>query len=159
MSLTTNQPAVADEGEYSVRRTIRIAAPLEKVWSAVTDPVHVSTWFGRTELDGTDAGATGTMTFDDGGAIPLRIEAVDPMRLVSYRWNNDDALARPPKKFDDATSTVFSFTLEPTSDGTQLTVVETGFDRTSNPAANLASHVDGWTAELDKLVALLETAS
>ena len=159
MSLTTNQPAVADEGEYSVRRTIRIAAPLAKVWSAVTEPSHISAWFGRTELDGTEAGAEGTMTFEDGGAIPLRIGAIDPQRRVSYRWNNDDALGRPPREFDDGTSTVFTFTLEPTADGTQLTVVETGFDRTSDPAANLASHVDGWTAELDKLVALLETVS
>ena len=53
-------------------------------------------------------------------------------------------------------STVFTFTLEPVPDGTQLTVVETGFDRTSDPAANMASHAEGWVSELDKLVALLE---
>jgi len=34
----TFDPSVVDEGRFAVRRTIRIAAPIEKVWSAVTDP-------------------------------------------------------------------------------------------------------------------------
>lgn len=160
MSITTNPPAVADEREYTVRRTITIDAPVEKVWSAVTEPAHISRWFGRTELDGTGAGARGTMTFEgEGGPIPLLVEAIDPRTRVSYRWNNDDALARPPKDLDESTSTVFTFTLQPLAAGTRLTVVETGFGHTSSPAANLASHVIGWTAELDTLVALLENGS
>ena len=42
------------------------------------------------------------------------------------------------------------------SNGTRLTVVETGFEHTSDPSANLESHREGWDGELDKLVALLE---
>jgi hypothetical protein len=76
-------------------------------------------------------------------------------RMVSYRWGNDDAAGELPDAVDDH-STVFTFTLEQVSDGTELTVVETGFDRTSDPAANMASHAEGWVSELDKLVALLE---
>ena len=45
------------------------------------------------------------------------------------------------------------------SGGTQLTVVESGFEHTSDPAANLESHREGWDSELDKLVALLESDS
>jgi hypothetical protein len=37
--------------------------------------------------------------------------------------------------------------------------VETGFDVTSDAAANMASHQAGWTFELDKLVDLLESRS
>ena len=54
---------------------------------------------------------------------------------------------------------MFTFTLEPVSDGTLLTVVESGFDATSDPVANLESHRTGWDAELDKLAALLESGS
>ena len=54
---------------------------------------------------------------------------------------------------------MFTFTLEPAGDGTQLTVVETGFDNTSDPASNMADHAEGWVGELDKLVALLEGAA
>jgi uncharacterized protein YndB with AHSA1/START domain len=144
---------VVDPVAFTVRRTILIAAPVEKVWSAVTEPAHISRWFGRAELD---ASGVGSLSWPGHGPVPLRVEAMDPPRTVTYRWSNDDALDRLPDTLDEEHSTVFTFTLEPTTDGTRLTVVETGFERTSDPAANLESHRGGWDAELDKLVALLE---
>ena len=147
-------PAVIDDAAFTVRRTIRIAAPVDKVWAAVTEPEHISRWFGRTVLDGRGPGATGTMTFEGYGAVPIRVEALDAPHAVTYRWGNDDARGVLDEHLDEATSTVFTFTLEPVADGTQLTVVETGFDRTSDPAANMEAHRDGWGSELDKLIAL-----
>lgn len=155
-SMTENEGSVVDEETFSVRRTIRIAAPIGKVWQAITEPEHISRWFGKTVLEGAGVGATGTMTFPDDGSVPLRVEELDEMRLISYRWGNDDAAAERPGTLDEATSTVFTFSLEEIADGTQLTVVESGFERTSDPAANLESHRTGWEVELDKLVALLE---
>ncbi|QNO37702.1 SRPBCC domain-containing protein [Protaetiibacter sp. SSC-01] len=156
MSMTINPPAVVDEESFSVRRSIRIAAPVEKVWSAITDPAHISQWFGQTVLDGAGPGATGTMSFEGYGAIPLRIEAVDAPREITYRWGNDDAAPERPAQLEEETSTVFTFTLAEVEGGTQLSVVETGFERTSDPLANVRDHGTGWTDELDKLVALLE---
>jgi uncharacterized protein YndB with AHSA1/START domain len=158
MSMTIN-PSVVDEGRFSVRRTIRIAAPLAKVWAAVTEPEHISQWFGTAVLDGTEVGAQGSLTFPDYGAVPLRIEAIDAPRSISYRWGNDDARGVLDEKVDPAHSTVFTFTLEQVEDATQLTVVETGFETTSDPLANLESHREGWNSELDKLVVLLEGGS
>ena len=155
--MTDNQASVIDEGAFAVRRTIHIAAPIERVWAAVTEPAHISQWFGRTVLDGVGVGARGTMSFPDYGDIPLRIEAIDAPHSVAYRWGNDDALGVLPEQVEDQSSTVFTFTLAPVGDGTELTVVETGFENTSDPAANLESHRDGWNSELDKLVALLES--
>jgi uncharacterized protein YndB with AHSA1/START domain len=156
VTMTDNQASVIEQDTFSVRRTIRIAAPIEKVWTAVTEPEHISKWFGLTVLVGTGAGASGTISFPDYGTVPLRVEAMDAPRMVSYRWGNDDAADQLPDAVDTDQSTVFTFTLEAVPDGTELTVVETGFDRTSDPAANLASHAEGWVSELDKLVALLE---
>jgi uncharacterized protein YndB with AHSA1/START domain len=157
VNMTDNEASVVDEGAFTVRRSIRIAAPVEKVWRAVTVPEHISRWFGRTVLDRSGVGATGTMTFPDYGAIPLRVEAWEPHRLVSYRWNNDDALGELPSNVDEKTSTVFTFTLEQIDGGTQLTVVESGFENTSKPLENLESHRTGWDSELDRLVALVES--
>ncbi|HET6673456.1 MAG TPA: SRPBCC family protein [Agromyces sp.] len=154
--MTDNQPSVIDEGTFTVRRTISIGAPIEKVWTAVTDPEHISKWFGRVVLDGAGPGAEGTITFPEYGSVPLRIEATDAPRMVSYRWGNDDAAGHLADTIDDEHSTVFTFTLEQVPGGTQLTVVETGFELTSDPAANMASHSEGWVVELDKLVVLLE---
>lgn len=159
MSMTINPSSVVDESAFTVRRTIRIAAPVEKVWQAVTDPAHISKWFGQAAFAGTRTGALGTLTWPGRDPIPVRIEAIDAPRLVSYRWGNDDASGVVPDALDDAHSTVFTFTLVEVDGGTELTVVETGFENTSDPAANLVDHRDGWNGELDKLVALLESGS
>lgn len=156
VNMTENPASVVDEETFSVRRTIRIAAGVDKVWRAVTEPEHISRWFGRTVLTGSGVGATGTMTFPDYETIPLRVEAYDEPHLVSYGWNNDDAQQTRREGFDPSTATVVTFTLEAVDGGTQLTVVETGFDRTSAPLSNLENHREGWDLELDKLVALLE---
>ena len=160
MTTTSNsQASVADTDTFTVRRTVHTAAPVEKVWAAVTEAEHISRWFGRAEIAGRGVGATGTLTWPDHGPIPLRVEAFDEPRSVSYRWSNDDALGTPPAELDVAHSTVFTFTLEPVPDGTRLTVVESGFDATSDPIANLEDHRAGWDGEIDKLVALLEGGS
>ena len=159
MSMISNEASVIDGGTFSVRRTIVIAASLENVWAAVTEPEHISRWFGQAAFDGSGVGARGTLTFPDYGAVPLRIEALDAPRRVSYRWGNDDASGQLPDEVDDEHSTVFTFTLEEVPEGTRLTVVETGFETTSDPIANLESHRTGWNDELDKLVALLESGS
>jgi len=156
VNMTENPASVVDEERFSIRRTIRIAARVDKVWQAVTEPAHISRWFGSTVLHGAGVGATGTMTFPDYGSIPLRVEECDEPHVITYCWGNDDAQDARPEVLDPATSTVFTFTLEPVDGGTQLTVIESGFERTSAPLANLESHRTGWNLELDKLVALLE---
>lgn len=152
----TNEQSVVDEGTFSVRRRIRIAAPIEKVWQAVTVPEYISSWFGHTVLD---ANGVGTITWPERYDIPIRVEAMDEPHSVSYRWCNDDALGSAPSQIAEGRSTVFTFTLESAGEGTELTVVESGFDATSDPLGNLESHRQGWDGELDKLVALLEAAA
>jgi uncharacterized protein YndB with AHSA1/START domain len=153
---TSNPPAVADQAELTVRRTIRIDAPVDKVWAAVTEPEHISRWFGEAALDGSGAGARGSLTWPDRGAVPLRIDAIDPPRMVAYRWTNDGPSGALPAEVQDDRSTQFTFTLEQVPGGTRLTVVETGFETTSDPEGNLRSHREGWDSELDELVAYLE---
>jgi uncharacterized protein YndB with AHSA1/START domain len=154
MSMTDNEASVVDEAAYTVRRTIRIDAPVDRVWRAVTEPDQVSRWFGRTELDGAGPGARGSITFEEYGRVPLAIDAVDAPKSITYRWGNDDAAGHLPDELDEH-ATQFTFTLEAVDGGTRLTVVESGFDRTSNPTSNMAEHAAGWVSELDKLVVLL----
>lgn len=153
--MTSNPRAVADHDTFTVTRTIQIAATPDKVWTAVTEPKHVSRWFGHLVLVGEGVGAHGSITWPGQQAIPIRVEAIDPLRSITYRWCNDDS-GLFPDRVDGATSTVFTFTLEPTSAGTQLTVAESGFEVTANPGGNLEDHRGGWDGELDKLVSLLE---
>lgn len=115
----TNSASTINFDKLSVTRTIHIAAPIEKVWAAITEAQRLAEWFGEhAVLDEVSLGATGTIA-----------------------W---------------ARSTVFRFTLEPIASGTQLTVVESGFETLSDPAASLEGNRGGWDFELDELVAYLE---
>lgn len=155
MSMTSNQQSVIDEGEFTVRRTIRINAPLEKVWAAITEAEHLAKWFPETAvLEPAAVGATGAFTWADHGTFPVVIDQLDPLRSISYRWNNESGVP-----VDSARSTVFTFTLESVDAATQLTVVETGFDSLSDPSAAMESNRGGWDFELDELVAYLEGSS
>jgi uncharacterized protein YndB with AHSA1/START domain len=146
--------AVVDEATFSVSRVIRIDASVKKVWAAVTEPALISQWFGRAVLNGSGAGAIGTLTWDDHGSFPIRVEAIDAPRSITYRWNNDVASGAIPPAIDEVNSTVFTFTLESVGDVTELTVVETGFENTTDALINLEDHRGGWDFELDELAAL-----
>lgn len=152
--MSANPLSVVDHGAFLVRRTIRIAAPVEKVWRAVTEPDLISRWFGDTVLHGDGTGAHGTISWPDGPAVPIAVEAIDPPWMVAYRWCNGET-DEVPERVDDGPSTVFTFTLEPLGGDTQLTVVESGFEHMPDPAASIESHRQGWDDELDKLVELL----
>ena len=86
-----------------------------------------------------------------------------PTSVEDFKFVNDDttydqlvAKVGPP---DASSGTRFIYLIWCFADGTELTVVETGFETTSDPSANLESHREGWDSELDKLVALLEGGS
>lgn len=154
---TKNPKTAIDADTFSVRRTIHINAPREKVWRTVTEPELISQWFGRITLTGTGPGALGTIGWPGERRVPIRVVTFDPPSVVSYRWCNEEGPLS--ETVDDQRSTVFTFTLDETPDGTRLTVVETGFEHTGDPAGLMADHRDGWDGELDKLVALLERTS
>lgn len=152
MSMTSNQPSVIDG--FTVSRTIHITAPVEKVWAAITEPEHLAQWFPQSAtLEPAAVGATGAFTFDGYGTFPVVIESIEALKSISYRWGNDNAKATP---LDEERTTVFTFTLEQVATGTQLTVVESGFEKLSDPAGSLEGNRGGWDHELDELVAYLE---
>jgi uncharacterized protein YndB with AHSA1/START domain len=160
MTMTANPSTVVDSGGYTVRRTISIAAPLEKVWAAITQAEHIARWFPqRAELDPVAVGAGGVLHFDGYDDLPIAVEELDEPRMIAYRWSNSVGETADPSRVDPEHSTVFRFTLQPVDGGTQLTVVETGFDTLADPAASMEDHRSGWDSELDELVAYLEGGS
>jgi uncharacterized protein YndB with AHSA1/START domain len=156
-----DERTIIDSATYTVRRSIQISAPVEQVWRTITEPELISTWFTQSAaLDGDAVGSTGVFTFSSTNSIPVRIVEIDEPRVIAYRWSNDDAAAIKaggvrPTTIDDAHSLVMRFTLEPSLDGTILTVTETGFETTDDPEFNMGEHVRGWNQILDQLLARL----
>lgn len=120
----------------------RLAHPPEKVWQAITEPEHLVAWFPDTIVvpDGWEPGAP--LRFEHapvvGGGFDGEVLAVEPPRLLEFRWGTD----------------VLRFEIEPDGDGTRLTVLDT-IDQVGKAARDAA----GWHVCLDRLAARLDGAA
>ncbi len=127
-----------------------IAAPLERVWEALTKPeLSEKYWFGyRVQADGqagdrmTALNPVGRLAHDD----PI-IESDPPRRLV-YGW-------KPLyKDLPDERPSRVTFVLESVKNQTRLTVTHDEFDEGSRMFEMISK---GWPAVLSSLKSYLET--
>ena len=137
-----------------IERTLEIAHPPEKVWTALTTAEGLGTWFGEKATIDLRPGGTARMEWSSGDVANLRVERVEPPTVFAYTWHINGL----PE--DDPRRTYVEFTLERTEAGTRLRVVETGFSQLSDEAYHRAfdGNVRGWKNELDELVEYLDAA-
>jgi uncharacterized protein YndB with AHSA1/START domain len=143
----------------SIEREIEIDAPIDRVWTVLTQPEHVATWFGTGAPIDIDLRPGGIMTLDHGdhGRYRTRFVEVSPPHVLSYRW----AAGFPDQLPDESNSTLVEFTLVATATGTTLRVVESGFASFEMPAdreraAGFDNHSDGWIEVLARAAGLSE---
>jgi uncharacterized protein YndB with AHSA1/START domain len=135
-----------------IERTVQLAHPPERVWAALTTAEGLGTWFGhRAEVD-LRVGGQAKLTWDSGDTAILTIERLEPPHVFGYTW---PVYGLPD---GDLRRTYVEFTLEPTSTGTTLTVVESGFAQLSDAGHKVAysGNTEGWANELGELVAYLD---
>lgn len=134
----------------TIEREITIEAPVERVWSLITEPEHIAGWFGDggAEVDLQPGGAM-ALTWSKHGTVLCEVVAVEAPRRFAYRWV-PGGINVP---ITQENSTVVEFTLAPQGDGTLLRVVESGFAAlTGDREKTRAGNVEGWQAELGDLV-------
>jgi uncharacterized protein YndB with AHSA1/START domain len=138
-----------------IEKQIRLRAPRKRVWRALTDAREFGQWFG-VNLAGTFApgqSLRGKITHKDYSHVTMEItvERVEPERLVSWRWH--PYAVDPAVDYSSEPTTLVEFHLEEVADGTQLTVVESGFDRI--PLARRAEayrmNDGGWTSQVKNI--------
>ncbi len=131
-----------------VEKRLELKAPVERVWSAISDPAELGRWFpDRAELD-LRPGGDGFWDWDEFGKYQVRVELVEPPTHLIWHWMGD---ANVP--FDEGTATRVEWTLTPTpSGGTILELVETGFASLKSQQENDG----GWDSELGELVDYLD---
>lgn len=134
-----------------VRREVRVRAPRERVWRALTEPAELLRWFPTTacEFEPTP-GAPARFVWDDGGDEAI-VEEVEPGARLVYRW-------RP--LHSDRPYTTVTFELEDDGDGTLVTLTERGFSSLPDRihAQSREGNDAGWAKELEELRAYLEAA-
>ena len=137
-----------------IEKTTVLRAPQTNVWRALTDAKQFATWFGITLNEPFVVGrsVTGQLTMrGEQFTIDFTIERMDPEELFAYRWH--------PYAIDQQTDysaepmTLVEFRLKSVPEGTELTVVESGFDRIPAHRRDEAYRMNdgGWKSQIEKL--------
>jgi uncharacterized protein YndB with AHSA1/START domain len=137
-----------------IEKEIVLRVPRSRVWRALTDADEFGAWFGI-KLEGAFApGARvyGQLTAPhENVTIDFVIERMDPESRLSYRWHPYPL--EPGVDYSSEPTTLVEFQLEEIAGGTQLRVVESGFDRIPLPRRAEAFRMNdaGWVEQLENI--------
>jgi uncharacterized protein YndB with AHSA1/START domain len=135
-----------------IEKKVFLKAPRSRVWRAIANAQEFGEWFG-VKLEGTFApGASleGRITTQgyDHLTMKVSVERVEPERLFSYRWH--PYAIEPNVDYSSEPTTLVEFRLQEVPGGTELTVVESGFDRIplERRATAFRMNEQGWAEQL-----------
>jgi uncharacterized protein YndB with AHSA1/START domain len=126
---------------------IELAHPPEKVWRALTDPALLSQWL--LPAIGFDLDPGTLFRFETqpqpgwDGVVHCQVLDAEPPRMLRYKWT---------VPFLD---TEVTFRLEPTTSGTRLSLVQSGFK--PDQKQNFGGARYGWRMMGSRLIELLDT--
>jgi uncharacterized protein YndB with AHSA1/START domain len=137
-----------------------VAAPIDRVWHAISDYREFGAWF-RVALDQPfEAGKPSTGHITHPGYEHVRwtaeIVAIEPPQRFAFRWHpyaidpNVDYSAEP--------TTLVELTLSERDGGTEVQVVESGFDAIPASRRDEAFRMNarGWDAQMSNIRAHVE---
>ena len=135
-----------------IEKQIDIAAPVSRVWRALTDHREFGEWF-RVKIDGpfvAGQASRGYITWP--GYEHLKWEAtiqkIEPEKYFSFTWH---PYAIDPKHgYSKEPTTLVEFHLEKADAGTRLKVIESGFDKIpfERRAEAFLKNDGGWTQQM-----------
>jgi uncharacterized protein YndB with AHSA1/START domain len=138
-----------------IEQEIDIDAPINVVWTVITEPEHINGWFtDSAEIDMRE-GAEGKFGWTEKArhretVVNLKIERLEPPTLFAFRWNYPDGAEPGPSN-----APLVEFTLEPRGEGTHLKIVESGLDSVDRSddekETYFAEHASGWSVIVERL--------
>lgn len=152
----TAQPMTTTSTDRLEKR-FHIDAPQSRVWRAISDAREFGTWFGMEFDSGFTAGRTivGRITVPGFEHVKgeMAVVAIEPEHYFAYRWH--------PYAIDRAVDysaepmTLVEFRLAEADGGTEVTIVESGFDQlpASRRAEAFRMNEGGWASQSRKLTA------
>lgn len=138
--------------EHVVDEQIEIAAPIEPVWHAITDPDARSRWWGHLDLDPRVGGQFEERWNDpDGNPIRTHGEVIEiiPTRMIRLQWTDGDW----------SRATEVHVTLNDEANRTTVCVRHLGWSALPEGPALAAAHKAGWSMHLENLRVYVEQAA
>jgi len=144
-----------------IEKRIELKAPVSRVWRALTDYREFGEWF-RVKLDGPFVeGQTtrGNITYPGYEHVKWegRVQKMVPEQLFSFTWPHIPSFdpATYSDDYSKAPMTLVEFRLQPTKDGTLLTLTESGFDQLPAEFRDEAFRRNdgGWTEQMKNIEA------
>jgi uncharacterized protein YndB with AHSA1/START domain len=146
-----------------IEKQIEIAAPLSRVWQALTDSRQFGKWFlVKMEgpfVAGQRVGGQITHPGYEHLRMKLDVDAIEPEKLFSFRWH--PYAVDPKVDYEQEQSTLVEFRLQPVAAGTLLTVTESGFDQipSARRAEAFLRNDTGWAQQMNNIQAYVLKAS
>lgn len=138
-----------------IEKTIEVKAPPVRVWRAIADYREFGQWF-RVSLEGPFApGKTvlGRITYPgyEHLTMELTVAKMESEQLFSYHWH--PYAVDPSKDYAKEPPTLVEFKLAAIAGGTQLVLVESGFDALPASRRDEAFRMNdgGWTAQMQNI--------
>ena len=142
-----------------IEKQVSLAAPVERVWRAISDSGQFGSWFG-VDFDGpfisgqrltgriaptkVDPEVAKLQKPHVGKAFEFWVDRIEPMRRFSFRWH--PYAVDPAVDYSNEPKTLVTFELQEIPGGTQLTITESGFDQIplARRASAFAANDGGW---------------
>jgi uncharacterized protein YndB with AHSA1/START domain len=151
-----SSPIAAPVSTDRIEKQVTFEASRSRVWRALTDVQQFSTWFGvmLTTPFTPGAAVSGKLhlrSCEHEVILTLWVETMEPERFFSFRWH--PYAIEAGIDYDAEPTTLVSFTLEDVTGGTQLTIVESGFDAIpeSRRAKAFTMNSKGWAGQAENL--------
>ena len=148
---TTETPTSTDR----IEKRFTFRAPRSRVWRALTTAEEFGAWFG-VQLEGPfaeGAAVRGKLTIKryEDVMLELFIERIQPEHHFAYRWH--PYAVDPEVDYSAEPTTLVEFRLDEVDGGTQLTIIEPGFDRlpASRRVEAFRMNDGGWTGQAKNL--------
>ena len=148
------------ENQDRIEKVVELAAPVERVWQAITDYKEFGEWF-RVKLDSpfkVGEKTTGHITFPGHEDVQWEsiTEQMDPKRLFAFSW--PPSAVDPDTDYGPEAKVYVEFRLESIENGTRLTITESGFLQfpESKRLDVLRSCDTGWEIQAKNVTAYVE---
>lgn len=142
--------------QLTIERILVVKAPLQKVWNAIGTPAGFEGWFS-TKVEGDwRAGETVTLRWPSGNVNDILLHIINEPTVFAYKWHPGDYAKLADFPLDQLTTV--TMTLYEIEGGTELRLVETGFENLSDDRRSkaLGLNTEGWDEELENIRKFVE---